>query len=207
MEYLLDLMNEQSQRKKQLMETINSMSNQDNTENFWLLQYQRLLDSQPMFLNNTSIDPNFGYRLLMNGVIHVVPFLMKIWRTKSQKLYTVTDDELKDAGIRNENDRLSVLQSISEYLNDYSNEEKMMVETLRPTAPEEASNISTDNNNKPNEAVTFCECVVCLDLEAQVLFLPCGKLTIRIPIAQAHPKMMIPLFQDTFVVVLTVTLL
>jgi E3 ubiquitin-protein ligase LRSAM1 len=158
------------------METVNCMNNEDNTENFWLLQYQRLLDSQPaeLSLNNTSIDSNFGYRLLINGVIHVVPFLMKIWRTKRQKLYTVTDGDLRDAGIRNENDRISVLKSISEYLNEYSNETKL--EFSSPSAPclqEDTSNTSTDIN-KQNEAITYCECVVCLDNEAQVLFLPCG---------------------------------
>lgn len=75
---LLDLMDQQEKRKHQLLETLSAMENQRTEDDFWLIQYQKLLDQREVMQNSqASIDPILGYHFLLNGVVHVVPFLLK----------------------------------------------------------------------------------------------------------------------------------
>lgn len=89
---------------------------------FWLLQYQRLLDRQPAEVSNdtASIDPVLGYQFLVNGVVHCLPFLSKLWQNKDKELCNIADQDLLNAGVQNPADRQGILQSIANYY-DYLN--------------------------------------------------------------------------------------
>lgn len=60
---------------------------QQNVDDFWLLQYQQLLDRQPERARDIqrNIDPEFAQELLFEGVIHCLPFLAK-WAQTSGKI-------------------------------------------------------------------------------------------------------------------------
>uniref|UniRef100_A0A182RUX6 RING-type domain-containing protein n=1 Tax=Anopheles funestus TaxID=62324 RepID=A0A182RUX6_ANOFN len=141
---LTDLLKQQDQRKQQLLDTLKIIEKQKENEqtDFWLLQYQRLLDRQPTEVSHdtASIDPVLGYQFLANGVVHCLPFLSKIWQNKDKELCNVTEQDLMNAGVQNPTDRHGILQSIAnyyDYLNgriDYPEGESITV-TPMATAP------------------------------------------------------------------------
>uniref|UniRef100_A0A182SCC4 RING-type domain-containing protein n=1 Tax=Anopheles maculatus TaxID=74869 RepID=A0A182SCC4_9DIPT len=127
-----------------LLDTLKIIEKQKEGEqtDFWLLQYQRLLDRQPAEVSHdtASIDPVLGYQFLVNGVVHCLPFLSKIWQNKDKELCNVNDQDLMNAGVQNPTDRQGILQSIAnyyDYLNckiDYPEGESITV-TPQATAP------------------------------------------------------------------------
>ncbi|XP_035906534.1 E3 ubiquitin-protein ligase LRSAM1-like isoform X1 [Anopheles stephensi] len=142
---LTDLLKQQDQRKQQLLDTLKIIEKQKEGEqtDFWLLQYQRLLDRQPAEVTHdtASIDPVLGYQFLVNGVVHCLPFLSKIWQNKGKELCNVTDQDLVTAGVQRSTDRQGILQSIAnyyDYLNcriDYPEGESVTVTPMAATAP------------------------------------------------------------------------
>ena len=189
---LLDLMEQQDNRKKQLRQTLIDMENQKTEDDFWLMQYQKLIDSRGVMQSiQASLDPVLGYNFLLNGVIHVVPFLLKIWQKKDFNLETVTDEDLKNAGIKSAKDRKGVLRAISDFLSttNYSCDSAKNVDdnpgpSKEPSAPQEDSETSqetpssassTKRENAAADAVNAVECVVCMDAVTRVIFLPCGE--------------------------------
>lgn len=194
---LLDLMEQQDKRKKQLRETLLDMENQKTEDDFWLMQYQKLIDSRGVMQSmQASLDPVLGYNFLLNGVIHVVPFLMKIWQKKDFQFEKVSDEDLQNAGIKNEKDRQGVLKSISDFIasssNNNNNDDDDEIQCVsmkdipgpsdkKATAPQEDSKKSptssaSSSREHPADAVNAIECVVCMDAQTRVIFLPCGEL-------------------------------
>ncbi|XP_070501652.1 E3 ubiquitin-protein ligase LRSAM1-like [Chironomus tepperi] len=192
---LLDLMDQQEKRKNQLLQTLSDMENQKTENDFWLLQYQKLIDRNGVMQNaQASIDPNLGYNFLLNGVIHVVPFLLKIWNNKNFALEKVTNEDLQNAGIKNPKDREGVLKAIQDFLaNNKNNNAKSIdddddipccskttsndVNPQMPTAPTQEPKSPTSSASSSHDATTnAAECVICMDAVTRVIFLPCGHL-------------------------------
>lgn len=188
---LMDLLKQQDQRKQQLLETLTIIEQQKDGEqtDFWLMQYQKLLDHRPAEITSdtASVDPILGYQFLENGVVHCLPFLSKIWQNRDKELASVCDQDLIEAGVQNAADRTAILTSISNYY-DYLNrrieypESELNLSTT-PTAPaleEEREPVPpsspTEEPATSNGAVQFSECVVCLEETVQVIFLPCGHM-------------------------------
>lgn len=189
---LMDLLKQQDQRKQQLLDTLKIIERQKEGEqtDFWLMQYQKLLDHQPSEITNdtASVDPILGYQFLENGVVHCLPFLSKIWQNRDKELASVSDQDLIEAGVQNPTDRAAILTSISNYY-DYLNrrieypEADLSPSTSTPTAPTEEMDHEPETPSSPPEepsaaggAVQFSECVVCLEETVQVIFLPCGHM-------------------------------
>lgn len=135
--------------------------NKSQQEDFWLLQYQKLIDSRPIDLSTSanSIDPALGYNFLVNGVVHCLPFLSKIWQSKGKDLGSVTDEDLHSAGILNGTDRTNILLSIQQFL-DYD----------RPfaSAPTKHSESVSDDaqrttNIQDDAGELQAECVICME--------------------------------------------
>lgn len=188
---LLDLMDQQELRKNQLLQTLSDMENQKTDDDFWLIQYQKLLDQRGVLQKaQASIDPVLGYNFLLNGVIHVVPFLLKIFNTKGFTLENVTDDDLQNAGIKNSKDREGVLKSIKNFLNtNTSNAAKQIddkpccskdtdtkINPQVPTASSQGSIPKSPTASASSSQDNAAECVICMDASTRVIFLPCGHL-------------------------------
>ncbi|CAH1716434.1 unnamed protein product [Chironomus riparius] len=194
---LLDLMDQQEKRKSQLLQTLSDMEDQKTENDFWLLQYQKLIDRSGVMQNaQASIDPVLGYNFLLNGVIHVVPFLLKIWNHKSFALDKVTNEDLQNAGIKNSTDREGVLRAIQDFLanNKHNNNAKTIddddipccstdttnnVNPQVPTAPSQESipkSPTSSASSSHNTTTNAVECVICMDAVTRVIFLPCGHL-------------------------------
>uniref|UniRef100_A0A182J3G8 Disease resistance R13L4/SHOC-2-like LRR domain-containing protein n=1 Tax=Anopheles atroparvus TaxID=41427 RepID=A0A182J3G8_ANOAO len=191
---LTDLLKQQDQRKQQLLDTLKIIEKQKESEqaDFWLLQYQRLLDRQPVELSNdtASIDPVLGYQFLVNGVVHCLPFLSKIWQNKDKELCTVTDEDLVDAGVQSGTDRRGILLSIAnyyDYLNckiDYPEGDSLVATPMAPASTTDTPNAvdevgspaapdtppvtgrrSTEEPSSPmsGPVTQFAECVICME--------------------------------------------
>lgn len=160
---LMNLLDQQESRKKELLDTLCAMESQRtlDQQDFWLLQYQKLLDSQPLEYSSkiASIDPSLGYYFLCNGVIHCLPFLQKLFQNMKLLIEDVTEEDLKNAGIKSENDRMNILKSIKEYVN--SRFEKPTTAPLQELeTAEEATEIEEDNTVISS---LLSECVVCME--------------------------------------------
>nr|CAI5838672.1 unnamed protein product [Callosobruchus analis] len=170
---LISLIDQQKERQSQLISTLQYMEqNSTDIDDFWLKQYQRLLDKLPVGLSQAqkNIDPSLAQALLVNGVIHCLPFLAKL--TQSQyNLTEVTDSNLSDAGVNCHNDRRRILDAFHMYGKERQLDEQLNI----PSAPLLLDEASAP---PPEEISTFTtvECVICLDLECQVIFVPCGHL-------------------------------
>nr|CAH7727914.1 unnamed protein product [Callosobruchus chinensis] len=170
---LISLMDQQKERQSQLISTLQDMEeNSSDIDDFWLKQYQRLLDKLPEGLSQAqkNIDPSLAQALLVNGVIHCLPFLAKL--TQSQyNLTEVTDCDLFEAGLNSGNDRRRILDAF----HMYGKEKQLDEQSNIPSAP---SLLDEASAPPPEEISTFTtvECVICLDFECQVIFVPCGHL-------------------------------
>lgn len=162
---------------------------QANQHDFWLLQYQKLLDSHPQIfaMKSANIDPLLGYNFLLNGVVHCLPFLFKIWQTKKD-LIEITDHDLSVAGVHNQTDRAAILRSIYDYVHNkvdapIETEKKMASpDVFTPSAvpfddksasggtPKEAS---ANGGGDVSRGETLAECVVCMEESVRIFFHNC----------------------------------
>ncbi|CAH1994126.1 unnamed protein product [Acanthoscelides obtectus] len=170
---LISLIDQQKERQLQLISTLQGMEESSNDiDDFWLKQYQRLLDQLPEGLSQAqkNIDPSLAHALLVNGVIHCLPFLAKL--TQSQyDLSEVTDHDLFEAGLNSGNDRRRILDAFQMY----KKEKHLSDNSNIPSAPPLLDEASAPPAEEIS-AITTVECVICLDMECQIIFLPCGHL-------------------------------
>ncbi|XP_055836489.1 E3 ubiquitin-protein ligase LRSAM1-like isoform X2 [Episyrphus balteatus] len=190
---LTDLLDQQESRRAKLCDTLKSMEAQKSNEqqDYWLLQYQRLLDSRPIeFTSKTAnIDPLLGYNFLVNGVIHCLPFLQKLLLNYDVFLEKISDEDLREAGIRDDRERRLILQSIEEYIRESyvagcsgdreasappaeEAEEAVGVDDLPSTSKAKVREHSTESDAMANAS----ECVICMEEYVRVIFLPCGHM-------------------------------
>lgn len=175
---LLDLLDQQAARKKELCDTLVCLELQKEREqqDFWLLQYQKLLDAQPteLSLKSSTIDPLLGYYFLINEVVHCIPFLSKLWQSTVCNIEDITDDDLIAAGIKRQTDRMKILKSIKDFVYQQQQQQQQLqanskispqlehndqIAARQPSAqcePETTSLTDTCND-------LASECVICME--------------------------------------------
>ncbi|XP_012217487.1 E3 ubiquitin-protein ligase LRSAM1-like isoform X3 [Linepithema humile] len=178
---LIDLLEQQKTRRDQLLETINTIEQQRCISNarrgslFWLMQYQSLMEARPQGLLE-MLEPMLVRHVAIAGALHCLPFLAKL----PSLLPNISDEQLQDIGINCEKDRAAIMLAVENYLAEVKlNESRSLA---MPSAPlEEASTSNQDCNLVQN--INMIECVICLDLQCEVIFLPCGHLCCCSPCA------------------------
>lgn len=171
---LMDLIHQQNQRRSQLLSTLQALDENKEAavEDFWLRQYQGLLNRLPVGLSEAqkNLDPGLCQDLLMAGVISCLPFLAKLAQCRCKCCFSldkcnsrikfqgdltkITENELLESGVENSADRQRILKVFQRY----HLEEELHIE---PSAPclEEAS-------APPDDALhggSTSECVICMD--------------------------------------------
>ncbi|XP_011494512.1 PREDICTED: E3 ubiquitin-protein ligase LRSAM1-like [Ceratosolen solmsi marchali] len=172
---LINLLEQQEQRRQQLLETMKQIEEQRNisalskcNSSFWLLQYQKLIETRPQGLLET-LDSALVRNVAMAGVLHCLPFL---WALPSL-LPNLDDEKLKSMGIANETDRVAILIAIENYLE----EKKLKSCQCSPSAPLEDEPCTSFSDSKCiYEPSAPAECTVCMEIDCEVIFLPCGHL-------------------------------
>ncbi|XP_029166142.1 E3 ubiquitin-protein ligase LRSAM1-like isoform X3 [Nylanderia fulva] len=95
---LIDLLEQQKNRRDQLLETINIIEQQRCISNarrgslFWLMQYQSLMEARPQGLLE-MLEPMLVRYVAIAGALHCLPFLA----TLPSLLPDISDEQLKDA--------------------------------------------------------------------------------------------------------------
>lgn len=169
---LIDLLDQQKERRNQLLSTLQCMEefNSEHMEDFWLRQYQRLLEKLPEGLKK-NIDPKLAEALLSNGVLHCLPFLAKLTQSKCHTK-DITDLHLLEAGITTPSDRLKILDALHVY-----SKENLFCD-FTPSAPGHDIEHEGPSAPLPDDfrAIGSTECVICMETECHIIFVPCGHL-------------------------------
>jgi len=170
-------------------------------ENYWLIQYQKLLDSKPKGLEavEKKLDSKVKEILANSGAEEYIPLFAKKELTFKELQY-MEDKELKELGVTSEYIRNKIKICIEEYiamdarigakLNKVDEDSDNGVST--PSAPStnldqddetpSAPSIDDDDSNPqpsaPSMIQTFHspECVICLERKSCVILLPCGHM-------------------------------
>lgn len=170
----------------------------ENRPDFWLLQYQKLMDQQPaeLSLQTAAIDPLLGFQFLSHGVVHCLPFLSKIWQDSQTELQHISNEQLQAAGVQNDADRYNILRSIEVYFQSIRGEEALAEDEEVPEAEATAPSDEMEQQPLLTGQILNSECVICMDaevgfdscykeletkvlpfsLQVKVLFFPCGHL-------------------------------
>ncbi|NWH65911.1 LRSM1 ligase, partial [Geococcyx californianus] len=184
--YLLQqLLKEKKQREEELRQILLEMEAKSETkqENYWLIQYQRLLNQKPLSL---KLQEEGLERQLVNLLIELsaeqyVPVFAH-HRISLQALSTMTASDLEKIGVAEAGLQRAILKRAQEILAvaETIPELLRMVDAEVPAAPEP----SAPFEETPSPVVPTApllqwdekksECVVCMEQETQMIFLPCG---------------------------------
>lgn len=181
-----DLLDQQSIRRKQLIDTLKEMeqNDADKTTDFWLRNYQKLLDSAPKSLLSAGkqLDPQFAIYLLQEGVIHCLPFLVKFLFSEEVSLLNLTSQQLKESGVSLATDREGILRAINYYVGSKSQpsfdppQKQEEPSALVETSSEEQLCTGVVSSTDVESSTMQTECVICMDEKCEVVFIPCGHM-------------------------------
>ncbi|XP_059049288.1 E3 ubiquitin-protein ligase LRSAM1-like [Achroia grisella] len=178
-----DLMEQRNKRRKQLIDTLKEMENQHaTTTDFWLKNYQKLIDSAPKNLLEIGkqLDPVLANYLLQEGVMHCLPFLVK-FLFSDKPLLKISLDDLKENGVSLSSDRKAILRAINYYVIAKSQVHTFDDSTDKaPSAPTEEDMeqncTGVVTSSETEDSVLESECVICMDAKCEVIFIPCGHM-------------------------------
>ncbi|XP_026567997.1 E3 ubiquitin-protein ligase LRSAM1 [Pseudonaja textilis] len=177
---LQQLLKEKREREEELQAILKELEAKSETkqENYWLIQYQRLLNQKPLslrlqeeglekqlvkLLTELSAEqylPVFAHHRISLGVLsRMVPGdLAQIG---------ITESGLQHAIVQKAREIQAVAETIPELLKP--------ADKTGPSAPEfREESASPEVPSAPPTEERHCECVVCMELQAQVVFLNCG---------------------------------
>ncbi|XP_053329787.1 E3 ubiquitin-protein ligase LRSAM1 isoform X1 [Spea bombifrons] len=192
-ELLQQLLKDKKQREEELRNVLIEMDakSEANQENYWLIQYQRLLNQKPLSL-----------RLQEEGLEEELVALMKDLaaekylpifahhRFSLEMLAKMTPADLKKIGVQEVGLQASIIHRAKEIwelrrgkLDPAYN---VSPEPAEPSAPEPVQP-TPEPESVPFTEVTnrSSECVVCLEQEAQIVFLGCGHVCCCAPCGDA----------------------
>ncbi|CAH8501242.1 unnamed protein product [Schistosoma margrebowiei] len=179
LQLLTQLIDEQQDRQKELRKRLEEIEQQkkDDQLDFWLVQYQRVLNSKPVKLLD---KPDSDVQTILSNAqsLEFLPNFQRHAITYSI-MQTMTDSDLKEIGIHTLGARREILKQIGLYKMRTNDEDKTLntIESLptpyvTPSAPEAilSSIIISDEVVARMEN----ECCICQDAICSTIFLPCG---------------------------------
>eukprot|EP00092_Neocalanus_flemingeri_P020326 GFUD01022018.1.p1 GENE.GFUD01022018.1~~GFUD01022018.1.p1 ORF type:complete len:727 (+),score=197.16 GFUD01022018.1:67-2247(+) len=188
---LLVLMEKKQQRADDLQRILQEMEikREKEQENYWLIQYQKLLDRKPKGLENNEkyLDPMLKDLMSSCGGEEYFPLFSKK-QVSMKKLLSMDLKDLKELGVSSEFIRKKIKAAVDEYLtnnlrtkvevtgNEYSSYASLPeMDNFTPNAPLLPN--KEDCLPAPRiETFQSVECVVCMERKCDIIFLPCGHL-------------------------------
>ncbi|KAM6976245.1 E3 ubiquitin-protein ligase LRSAM1 [Tautogolabrus adspersus] len=198
---LQQLLKQRSQREQELQVVLAEMErkSESNQQNYWMIQYQRLLDAKPLSLRmqEAGVEKELVNLLCRLSAQHYLPILAH-HRVTTEELRHMNSSDLKKLGII----EVGIQKALLKWARDRepegackaAPEEDEEEAEVRPSAPSPSplSLISTTSTihipsppltpgtpvtpsaPSPVEGPGSSECVVCMETRSQVIFLPCG---------------------------------
>ncbi|XP_051835981.1 E3 ubiquitin-protein ligase LRSAM1 isoform X2 [Antechinus flavipes] len=181
---LQQLLKEKSQREEELQGILLEMEakNEATQENYWLIQYQRLLNQKPLSLKlqEEGLEQQLVTLLRELSAEHYLPIFAH-HRVSLDMLSHMSPNDLANMGIsetglqhaliRRAQALLDVAKTLPELLQSVEDEG---LEAPGPATVEEPPEAVTPTAPPAQPDVQASECVVCLEREAQMIFLNCG---------------------------------
>nr|XP_012627437.1 E3 ubiquitin-protein ligase LRSAM1 isoform X2 [Microcebus murinus] len=182
---LQQLLKEKQQREEELREILAELESKSETkqENYWLIQYQRLLNQKPLSLKlqEEGLERQLVDLLEELSAEHYLPVFAH-HRISLDTLSQMSPGDLAKVGVSEAGLQHEILRRVQELLEAARMQPELNppkgevfgglepptpgrlepAETVRPSAPPAELEVQTS------------ECVVCLEREAQMIFLNCG---------------------------------
>ncbi|XP_022244337.1 E3 ubiquitin-protein ligase LRSAM1-like isoform X2 [Limulus polyphemus] len=192
---LSELYKQQNQRKEELKRRINEMEERRAAEvqDYWLIQFQRLLDQKPQELiyKELNMDPQVKELLTNAGAVDYIT-LFATKEISKDKLISMTENDLSKLGVTNNSVREAIMNVTYRYNTERKTDKELITEeenrqlkhkeissellvqsaeggSFEPVIPS-----APTLTQKNVQLWTNTECVVCLESESAVIFLPCG---------------------------------
>merc|ERR1711962_956349 len=184
---LMDLMERQKQRAEDLQRMMGEMETTrvEEQENYWLIQYQKLLDSKPKGLEEAEgkMDAKVKQLLVDCGAEELVPVFAKKKVTFKEVAF-LSEVDLKQMGISSEFLRRRVLSAIA----DLVQQEDLARTNLEggagsekgaasaPSEDDKARNDGGEVATAPEDIEPSAPVETFQSAECDIIFLPCGHL-------------------------------
>ncbi|XP_070532119.1 E3 ubiquitin-protein ligase LRSAM1-like [Ptychodera flava] len=180
---LIQLMDEQEKRQIELKKRLLEMERkrEDDAVDYWLVQYQRLLDQKPQYL----IDHEHNLEIAVLEILRqarsedYIPNFAR-HRVSIETLLVMTEEDLKIMGVHEVGLRKAILLAIQDYLTQQKKEAKLKedddvkVPRRPPSAPALPPAAEPSAPAIEVTAHVNAECVICMDRMSSMAFMPCG---------------------------------
>lgn len=182
---LQQLLKQKDQREEELKTVLVEMEQKSecNQQNYWMIQYQRLLDAKPLSLRmqEAAVDADLGNLLCKLSAQHYLPIIAH-HRITAEALRHMTTKDLRKLGINEVGVQKALLHWARErtFSDPLPKTAKAMQEAgpSAPSAPLQQQLTPPVTPSTPTapspDRWSSSECVVCMEHESQVIFLPCG---------------------------------
>ncbi|XP_076614091.1 E3 ubiquitin-protein ligase LRSAM1 [Chaetodon auriga] len=195
---LQQLLKQRDQREKELQQVLAEMElkSESNQRNYWMIQYQRLLDAKPLSLRmqEAGLEKELVNLLCKLSAQHYLPILAH-HRVTSEALRHMSSSDLKKLGINEMGIQKALLNWAREHRPEGACKAVQQDEEAEviPTAPSPSSSPLLPNTStfqisppltpgtpvtpsapSPVEGPGSSECVVCMETGSEAVFLPCG---------------------------------
>uniref|UniRef100_A0A672RXR0 E3 ubiquitin-protein ligase LRSAM1-like n=1 Tax=Sinocyclocheilus grahami TaxID=75366 RepID=A0A672RXR0_SINGR len=161
---LLQLLKQKDQREEELRMVLVEMEqkSESNQQNYWMIQYQRLLDAKPLSLRmqEAAVDADLGNLLCKLSAQHYLPIIAH-HRITAEALRHMTTKDLRKVR------HISFCIQEAGPSTPSTPLQQQLTPPLTPSTPLTPTAPSPDRWSSS-------ECVVCMEHESQVIFLPCG---------------------------------
>ncbi|KAM6902482.1 E3 ubiquitin-protein ligase LRSAM1 [Xenentodon cancila] len=195
---LQQLMKQRDQREQELRQVLVEMElkSESNQQNYWMIQYQRLLDAKPLSLRmqEAGVEKDLVNLLCRLSAQHYLPILAHHQIT-TESLHHMRASDLEKLGIHETGIQKALLNWASERQSTGTCKAVQREEVeVNPTTPSAPSHSLIPNSGvvqipsppcTPGTPVTpsaptpvdgpgSSECVVCMETGSRIIFLPCG---------------------------------
>ncbi|XP_077331283.1 E3 ubiquitin-protein ligase LRSAM1 isoform X1 [Lithobates pipiens] len=178
-ELLQQLLKDKKQREEELLAVLLEMDakSEAKQENYWLIQYQRLLNQKPLSLRlqEEGLEEELVNLLRDLSAEKYLPIFAH-HRFSLEMLEKMVPADLKKIGVEEVGLQISIIERAKET----RRHRKAEMDKLTPSQPEPSSPAASDLSPTappdllPDVANSNSECVVCMEREAQSIFIPCG---------------------------------
>ncbi|XP_052412820.1 E3 ubiquitin-protein ligase LRSAM1 [Carassius gibelio] len=185
---LQQLLKQKDQREEELRMVLVAMEqkSESNQQNYWMIQYQRLLDAKPLSLRmqEAAVDADLGNLLCNLSAQHYLPIIAH-HRITAEALRHMTTKDLQKLGINEVGVQKALLHWARERtLSDPLPKTAKEMQEAGPSTPSAPLQQQLTPPLTPSTPLTptapspdrwsGSECVVCMEHVSQVIFLPCG---------------------------------
>uniref|UniRef100_A0A667XC69 Leucine rich repeat and sterile alpha motif containing 1 n=1 Tax=Myripristis murdjan TaxID=586833 RepID=A0A667XC69_9TELE len=172
---LQQLLKQKDQRESELRQVLQEMElkSESSQQNYWMIQYQRLLDAKPLSLRmqEAGVEKELVNLLCKLSAQHYLPILAH-HRVTSEALRHMTASDLNKVSLGTVPEAEETVPTAPSPPSTPSSPFTSAMQINSP--PRSPGTPVTPSAPSPVEGPGSSECVVCMETGSQVIFLPCG---------------------------------